>query len=57
MEVLRLLADGNSTREMAESLNVTTSTVRKHVQNLFRAISRGPLRPLARKHLPPQSRV
>lgn len=38
MEVLGLLADGNSTRDMAETLHITPSTVRKHLQNLFRKL-------------------
>lgn len=41
LEVLRLLAGGESTREMAENLHVTPSTVRKHIQNLFRKLEVG----------------
>lgn len=38
LEVLRLLAEGNTTQGMAEILNVSTSTIRKHVQNLLRKL-------------------
>jgi DNA-binding CsgD family transcriptional regulator len=38
LEVLRLLVRGSTTREMAEAMNVSTSTVRKHVQNLLRKV-------------------
>jgi DNA-binding CsgD family transcriptional regulator len=33
--VLRLLANGHSTREIATVINISPSTARKHVQNLF----------------------
>jgi DNA-binding CsgD family transcriptional regulator len=35
LEVLRLLVGGSTTREMADVMNISTSTVRKHVQNLL----------------------
>ena len=35
MEVLRLMAQGRSNEEIAESLCVTERTVRFHVSNLF----------------------
>ncbi len=41
LEVLRLLVRGRTTREMAETMNISTSTVRKHVQNLLRKIGAG----------------
>jgi DNA-binding NarL/FixJ family response regulator len=41
LEVLRLLVGGSTTREMAETMNVSTSTVRKHVQNLLRKLGAG----------------
>ena len=34
-QILRLLASGASTKRVAESLNVSETTVRNHVQNLF----------------------
>ncbi len=40
-QVLRLLAAGSTTREMAETLTVSTSTVRKHVQSLLRKLEVG----------------
>lgn len=39
LKVLRLLADGHSTRHMAETLSVTASTVRKHVQNILHKLN------------------
>jgi PAS domain S-box-containing protein len=41
LEVLRLLVRGSTTREMAETMNISTSTVRKHVQNLLRKVGAG----------------
>lgn len=38
LEVLRLLASSRTTPEMAELMNITTSTVRKHVENLLRKL-------------------
>lgn len=35
IEVLRLLARGRSTREIAEQLVITRKTVRNHVQNIY----------------------
>lgn len=40
-EVLRLLTAGSTTRQMAETLDVSTSTVRKHVQSLLRKLKVG----------------
>jgi PAS domain S-box-containing protein len=37
-EVLRLLEQGRSTKQIAAELHVTTETVRNHVRNLFRAL-------------------
>jgi PAS domain S-box-containing protein len=37
-EVLRLLEQGRSTKQIAQELHVTTETVRNHVRNLFRAL-------------------
>jgi PAS domain S-box-containing protein len=37
-EVLRLLEQGRSTKQMAQELHVTTETVRNHVRNLFRTL-------------------
>lgn len=41
IEVLRHLADSKSTRAMAEAMGISTSTVRKHVQNLLRKLGVG----------------
>ncbi len=35
MEVLRLVADGMSNREIADKLVVTVTTVKKHVGNIL----------------------
>ena len=35
MEVLALLADGNSTRQVATELSLSPATVRNHIQHLF----------------------
>jgi len=35
LEVLRLVADGLSNREIADKLVVTVTTVKKHVSNIF----------------------
>jgi two-component system nitrate/nitrite response regulator NarL len=35
VEVLRLLADGRSTKAVAEALHVSPATVRNHVQNVL----------------------
>ena len=35
LEILRLLADGESTRAVANRLHVSTATVRNHVQNIL----------------------
>jgi PAS domain S-box-containing protein len=37
-EVLRLLEQGRSTKQIAAELHVTTETVRNHIRNLFRAL-------------------
>jgi PAS domain S-box-containing protein len=37
-EVLRLLEQGHSTRQIAEELHLTTETVRNHVRNLLRVL-------------------
>jgi PAS domain S-box-containing protein len=37
-EVLRLLEQGRSTKQIAEEFHVTTETVRDHIQNLLRAL-------------------
>ena len=37
-EVLRLLEQGRSTKQIAEELHVSTETVRNHVRHLFRAL-------------------
>jgi DNA-binding CsgD family transcriptional regulator len=41
LEVLRYLADSKSTRIMATTMGISTSTVRKHVQNLMRKLGVG----------------
>lgn len=41
LEVLRLLAGGQTTRAMAATMKVTASTVRKHVENLLRKLGVG----------------
>lgn len=38
LEVLRLLVRGSTTRAMAETMQISTSTVRKHVQNLLQKV-------------------
>lgn len=38
-EVLRLLAQGENTREMADSLGVSPATVRTHVENILRKLN------------------
>ena len=35
LEILALLADGNSTRQIATELNLSPATVRNHIQNIF----------------------
>jgi PAS domain S-box-containing protein len=37
-EVLRLLAEGRSTHQIADELHLTTTTVRNHIRNLLRAL-------------------
>ena len=37
-EVLRLLEQGRSTRQIADELHLTTETVRNHVRNVLRAL-------------------
>ena len=37
-EVLRLLEQGRSTRQIADELHLSTETVRNHVRNIFRAL-------------------
>ena len=37
-EILRLLARGYSTRQMAEELHLSTETVRNHVRNVLQAL-------------------
>jgi DNA-binding NarL/FixJ family response regulator len=39
LEVLKLLAEGCSTAQMAESLHLSTQTVRNHVRGVLRALS------------------
>jgi DNA-binding CsgD family transcriptional regulator len=41
LEVLRHLADSKSTRAMANTMGISTSTVRKHVQNLMQKLGVG----------------
>ena len=38
VEVLRLLEQGRSTRQIADELQLTTETVRNHIRRLFRAL-------------------
>ena len=38
IEVLRLLADGTSTREIADSLFISVTTTRNHIQNILRKL-------------------
>jgi PAS domain S-box-containing protein len=38
IQVLRLLADGTSTREIADSLFISVTTTRNHVQNILRKL-------------------
>jgi DNA-binding CsgD family transcriptional regulator len=38
MEVLRFLAEGRSTRQMAEDVHVSPATVRTHVENILRKL-------------------
>jgi PAS domain S-box-containing protein len=38
VEVLRLLQQGHSTRQIAAELHLTTETVRNHIRRLFRAL-------------------
>jgi DNA-binding NarL/FixJ family response regulator len=38
VEVLRLLEQGCSTRQIADELHVSTETVRNHIRRLFRAL-------------------
>jgi PAS domain S-box-containing protein len=38
IEVLRLLADGVSTREIADSLFISVTTTRNHIQNILRKL-------------------
>jgi PAS domain S-box-containing protein len=38
LEVLRLLADGTSTRAIADSLCISITTTRNHIQNIFRKL-------------------
>lgn len=38
-EVLTLLADGHSTRDIASSMGISTSTVRNHIQHLMRKLN------------------
>jgi DNA-binding NarL/FixJ family response regulator len=37
-EVLRLLEQGRSTKQIAQELHLSTETVRNHVRHLFRAL-------------------
>jgi PAS domain S-box-containing protein len=37
-DVLRLLEQGRSTKQIAEELHLTTETVRNHIRNLFRTL-------------------
>ena len=37
-EVLRLLEQGRSTKQIAQELHLSTETVRNHIRNLFRAL-------------------
>jgi len=38
VEVLRLLEQGRSTKQIADALHLSTETVRNHVRRLFRAL-------------------
>ncbi|MFQ5670732.1 MAG: LuxR C-terminal-related transcriptional regulator [Acidobacteriota bacterium] len=38
IQVLRLLADGSATREIADSLYISVTTVRTHIQNILRKL-------------------
>ena len=38
IEVLRLLADGTSTRTIADSLFISVTTTRNHIQNILRKL-------------------
>jgi PAS domain S-box-containing protein len=38
IEVLRLLEQGRSTKQVAQELHVSTETVRNHIRHLFRAL-------------------
>ena len=38
VEVLRLLEQGRSTKQIAAELHVSTETVRNHIRRLFRAL-------------------
>ncbi len=38
IEVLRMLADGTSTRDIADSLFISHTTVRNHIQNILRKL-------------------
>lgn len=37
-EILRLVADGRSTRDVAETLSISVTTVRNHIQNILRKL-------------------
>jgi DNA-binding NarL/FixJ family response regulator len=39
MDVLRLLAEGESNREIATILNISEATVKAHISQLFRALN------------------
>lgn len=39
VEVLRLLEQGRSTRQIAEQLHLSTETVRNHIRGVFRALN------------------
>jgi len=43
LEVLGLMADGRSAKQMASALNLSTHTIRSHQRNLYRALGVGSL--------------
>ncbi|HMB52057.1 MAG TPA: response regulator transcription factor, partial [Thermoanaerobaculia bacterium] len=38
-EILRRIAGGDATREVADELNISVNTVRNHIQNILRKLS------------------
>jgi DNA-binding CsgD family transcriptional regulator len=51
LEILALLADGNSTRQIAARLDITTSTVKTHLTSLYKKIGAQNRVHAARYHL------